>query len=66
MKKKAIKNLLLTSLLGLAIFGTVLPVPNQGPDPSEPALTQTPSETEPPTGEEDIIPLSDLEIKDLH
>lgn len=62
MKKKALKNFLLTSLLGLAIFGTILPVPN--PVPSEPAPTQVPSETEPPA-EEDINPLSDLETKDL-
>lgn len=65
MKKKAIKNLLFTFLLGLAIFGTVLPDPNPDPDPSEPAPTEAPVDPEPPAGGEGINPLSDLETKDL-
>ncbi len=65
MKKKALKNFLLTSLLGLAIFGTILPIPNPGPDPSEPAPAQAHSETEPPAGEGEISPLSDLEFEEL-
>lgn len=65
MKKKALKNLLLTSLLGLAIFGTILPIPNPGPDPSEPVPTEAPVDPEPLVGGEGINPLSDLENTEL-
>ncbi len=59
MKKKALKSLLLTFVLGLAIFGTIFP------DPSEPAPAQVPEGMEPPNGGEDTNPLSDLKIEQL-
>lgn len=68
MKKNTLKTMLLASVLGLAVFSAVLPTytPDSIPAPSEPAPTdEPPAETEPPAGDNDIRPLSDLEGQEL-
>lgn len=64
MKKNTLKTMLLASVLGLAVFSTVLPMstPEPIPSPSEPApADELPGETEPLVDENDIRPLSDLD-----
>lgn len=59
MKKKTLRALLLTSILGATVFTVVLPssIPDLAFVPAKPIFTETPS------GEDDINPLVDIEDK---
>lgn len=65
MKKEHFKTLFLTFALTMAALTVVLsgPDPMQEPVPTNPELTDSPAEMEPPTQEGKEDPLSDLEVK---
>lgn len=63
MKKNTLKTMLLASVLGIAVFSTVLPMSTPEPIPSP--ADELPGETEPLVDENDIRPLSDLEEQEL-
>lgn len=60
MKHKNLKALLCTSALAIVILGAVLPGQGDTPVPPEPTNTQAPAETDPPTDNGGVMPLSDL------
>ena len=63
MKKNTLKTMLLASVLGIAVFSTVLPMST--PEPIPAPADELPGETEPLVDENDIRPLSDLEEQEL-
>ena len=62
MKKINLRTLILTCVLGVAVFAVVLPISI----PKPVSVPIKPASTEVPTGENGIEPLSDLEEKKLH
>ena len=61
MKQKIFKTIVASFILSIILFNAPFPASNSGSDMPDPIPTYTPAPTTPPSGGDDIAPLSDLD-----